>query len=71
MKSDREGEVLYEIPYGWDLKRIDTNEFIYKTEADSKRAEQIHGCWGRGEDKGKGQLRSLGWTGTHCDVQNG
>ena len=38
----------------WNLKRIDTNEFMYKTEIDSKLREQVHGCWGWGEDKGKG-----------------
>jgi len=26
-KSDREGELLYEIPYMWNLKRNDTNKF--------------------------------------------
>ena len=25
-KSDREGEILYDIPYMWNLKRNDTNE---------------------------------------------
>ena len=31
-KSDREGELLYDIPYVWNLRRNDTNEFTYKTE---------------------------------------
>ena len=26
VKSDREEEILYDIPYMWDLKRNDTNE---------------------------------------------
>ena len=30
-KSDR-GEILYDIPYMWNLKRHDTNELIYNTE---------------------------------------
>ena len=34
-KSDREGETLYVIPYTWNLRRNDTNEFTYKTERDS------------------------------------
>ena len=34
-KSDREGEISYEIPYKWNLKRKDTNELIFKTERDS------------------------------------
>ena len=35
-KSDREWEMLYDIPYIWNLKRNDTNELIYKTERDSQ-----------------------------------
>ena len=34
IKSDREGEILYDIPYMWHLKRYDTNELIYETERD-------------------------------------
>ena len=30
-KSDREGEISYDIPYMWNLKRNDTNELIFKT----------------------------------------
>ena len=30
-KSDREGEILYDISYMWNLKRNNTNELIYKT----------------------------------------
>ena len=30
------GEILYAIPYMWDLKRNDTNELIYRTERDSQ-----------------------------------
>ena len=33
-KSDREGEISYDIPYMWNLKGNDTNEHIYKTETD-------------------------------------
>ena len=29
-KSDREGEILYGIPYMWNLKGNDTNELIYR-----------------------------------------
>ena len=28
--------ILYDIPYMWDLKRNDTNEFTYKTKRDSQ-----------------------------------
>ena len=31
-KSDREGEILYDIPYMWNLKWNDTNELTYKIE---------------------------------------
>ena len=32
--SDREREILYDIPYMWNLKRNDTNGLIYKIETD-------------------------------------
>ena len=32
----REREIAYDIPYMWNLKRDDTNELIYKTEAESQ-----------------------------------
>ena len=35
VKSDRERQISYDITYMWDLK-YDTNELIYKTEADSQ-----------------------------------
>ena len=35
-KSDREWEILYDIPYMWTLKGKDTNEIIYKTERESQ-----------------------------------
>ena len=31
-KSDREGEISYDIPFMWTLKGNDTKEFNYKTE---------------------------------------
>ena len=31
-QSDREWEILYDIPYMWNLKRNDTNELTYKTD---------------------------------------
>ena len=34
-KSDREGEILYDISYMWNLKRNNTNELIYKTKRES------------------------------------
>ena len=35
-KSDREGQILYDITCMWNIKRNDTNELIYKTETDSQ-----------------------------------
>ena len=35
-KSDRETEILYNIPYMQNLKRTYANEHIYKTETDSQ-----------------------------------
>ena len=35
VKSEREGEILYDIPCMWNLKRNDKNELTYKTERDS------------------------------------
>ena len=29
-------KILYDIPYMWNLKRSDTNDFAYKTETDSQ-----------------------------------
>ena len=34
--SDREEEILYDIPYMWNLKRNCINELIYKAERDSQ-----------------------------------
>ena len=31
-KSDREGEILYNIPYMWNLKIKNTNELTYETD---------------------------------------
>ena len=34
VKTDREGEISYDIPYLWDLKRNDTDKLTYKRERD-------------------------------------
>ena len=34
-KSDIKGEILYDIPYMWNLGRNDTNELNYQVEKDS------------------------------------
>ena len=33
-KPDREKQISYDTAYMWNLKKNDTNEFIYKTETD-------------------------------------
>ena len=56
-KREREIEIAYDVPYMWNLK-YDTNELIYKTEAESQT--QRTNLWLPG---GEGQLGSLGRTG--------
>ena len=34
--SKTQGEIVYDIPHMWNLKRNDTNELTYKTETDSQ-----------------------------------
>ena len=51
MKSDRKGEILFDIPYMWYLKKKnDTNEFT-KQKQTHRLTEQIYNCWA---DGGKG-----------------
>ena len=35
-ESDSEGNLQYDIPYMWNLKRNDTHELTYKIETDSQ-----------------------------------
>ena len=55
------------ITYMWDLKRNDTNKFMKQRLADLRK--ENYGCWAgaRGEWE-KGELGSLGWTCTHCNI---
>ena len=64
--SDR-GEILYDIPYMWNLKRNDTNELPYKSERDSQSYKT--NLWLR-EGGGKRSLGSLGRSCTYCYIQN-
>ena len=41
--SQTEGEIAYDISYSSSLKRNNTNELIYETEADSQTREQAYG----------------------------
>ena len=37
MKEVRKGDILFDIPYMWYLKKNDTNELIYKTKTDLQK----------------------------------
>ena len=41
-KSDREGEISYDIPYRWNLKSNDTKELIYKKKETHRK--QTYSC---------------------------
>ena len=60
--SDREGEISYDFPYVWNLKRIDTNELIKQNQTHRPR-ERIYG--GQGEGWGQGIIREFGMD-MHC-----
>ena len=55
-KSDREGEISYDIPYMWTLERNDINEPIYNTERDSDLENELMVA----EGGGKGIIREFG-----------
>ena len=64
-KSDREGEILYDTPYMWNLKRNDLSEHTYKTETDSQTSRVSQ--WEGWEE---GRVREIGWTCTHYYILN-
>ena len=53
-KSDREGKISYDLPYMWNLKGNDRNEFTYKTERDSQTQNELMVAGVGGKDGGKG-----------------
>ena len=56
------GEIWYDIPYMWDLKRNDINE-LTKQKQTHRLQEQAYGCcwgWVGGEEWGKGIVREFG-----------
>ena len=55
-KSDREGEISYDIPYMWNLKRNDTNEFTKQKET---HTEQTYSCQGKKRGVWDGQVKPL------------
>ena len=42
VKSEK--EISYDLPYMWNLKRNDTNEFTYKTERLTDLEKGTYGC---------------------------
>ena len=68
-KSDIEGEISYDNPYKWNLKKKkkkDTHELILQSRKrlpDLEKESMV--------TKGKGYLGSLGRSCTHCYTQNG
>ena len=55
-KSDREGEISYDISHMWNLKRNDTNELTKQKETHRLRG-WIYACWGK--DEGRDSWRVL------------
>ena len=47
IKLDREGEISYDFPYMWNLKRNNTNELMKQKETHRLR-KQTYVCWGEG-----------------------
>ena len=43
-----EGDISFDIPYMWNIKRNDTNELIYKTESDSNLENELMVATGKG-----------------------
>ena len=54
-KSYRAGEISYDVPFMWNLKRNDTNQLTCKTEKDRERT---YGC--QGAEQGEGIVRKFG-----------
>ena len=64
-KSDREGEISYDFPFMWNLKRNDTNEFTYKTERLTDLENELMVA------EGNGYLGSLRRSCTEGSILNG
>ena len=59
--SDREGEISYDFPYVWNLKRIDTNELIKQNQTHRPR-ERIYTEKARKKGTNLSQELWGGWT---------
>ena len=53
-QTEEKGEISYDTPYMWNLRRNDTTERIYKTERDLQTEKWTYGC------QGEGVVRDLG-----------
>ena len=67
--SQMEKDISYNITYMWNLKENDTNELIYKREADSQT--QRTDLWLPRPGQGEGWSRSLGLADASYYAQNG
>ena len=68
-KLEREGKVLYDVPYMWNLKRNDTNELPNQKPTHRLR-DQTYSFLGKDGRMGEG-TGSLGWTCTIYSTSNG
>ena len=59
-KSDREREILCDIPYMQNIKRNETNELTYKTETDSPTLRTKLGLQWEEKGWGEGIVREFG-----------
>ena len=58
LKSDREREIVYDVPYMQNLKKNDTNEHIYKAETGSQTQRTSLRLLGEG--RGEREVREFG-----------
>ena len=65
-KSDREGEISYDIPYMWNLKSNDTHQFTYETERLTDLENELMVASSGGE-----VICSSGRSCAHCHIQHG
>ena len=63
IKLDREGEISYDFPYMWNLKRNNTNELMKQKETHRLR-KRTYGCWG------EGIVRKFGMDMYHCFISS-
>ena len=69
--SQTEEEMPCNIPYMWSQRRNDANELNLQNRKRLTDLEDELNALPEGKDGGMGSLGSLGWTCTHCHIQNG